>query len=151
MSAPDAPMPGYAIHSSSWMINEFDVDALEHLNNVAAMRIFEQARWQMITDRGHGLVAAKALQQAPVILAVTVQFRREVSLRQTVIIDSYVSRMTSRTQNIVQVMRDQAHELFVVAEYTVGLFDLTRRKLIAPTAAWLTACGAPDAGASAAI
>ena len=145
MSSPDAPLPGYSTHSSAWLVNEFDVDALEHLNNVAAMRLFEQARWQMITDRGHGLVAAKALAQAPVIIAVTVHFRREVSLRQEIVIDSYTSRMSSRTQTIVQVMRDADHIVYVIAEYTVGLFDLARRKLIAPTPAWLVACGAPAA------
>lgn len=142
MSLPPSPLAGWAVHSSAWLIEEQDVDMLDHLNNIAAMALFERARWQMITERGHGVSAIRARQQAPVIIAVDVQFRKEVRLRQSVHIDSYTSGLSTRTSTVTQVLRvDQVPH--IIANYTVGLFDLSARRLIAPTEAWRFAMGDP--------
>ncbi|MBL0170329.1 MAG: acyl-CoA thioesterase [Gemmatimonadaceae bacterium] len=149
MSQPAPPLPGWPIHTTEWLVDEQDIDLLGHLNNLATMEYFDRARWQMITERGHGYDVIRECGQAPVIVAVTVQFRREVHLRQRIVIETYTSATSTRTGTVVQVMRTPDGTVCVVATYTVGLFDLTTRRLIAPTVAWRRACGDPDVTAGA--
>ncbi len=145
MSQPAPPLSGWPIHTSEWLVDEQDIDLLGHLNNLAAMEYFDRARWQMITERGHGYDVVRERGQAPVIVAVEVQFRREVRLRQRVVIETYSAGTSRLTSTVVQVMRTHDGTVCVVATYTVGLFNLTTRKLIQPTVAWRRACGDPDA------
>lgn len=142
------PLPGWLTHRSEWQVVEQDIDMLGHLNNVAAMDFFERARWQMITERGYGLDVVRETQQAPVIIAVDVQFRREVMLRQRVFIDTYTTALSNRTGSVTQVMRATDETPHIIATYTIGLFDLTTRKLIPPTPAWRRATGSEEAGAT---
>lgn len=146
MSAPPLPLPGWSIHRFERVVDEFDIDVLGHLNNVAAMGLFERARWDMITSRGYGVDMVRAVQQAPVIVAVDVQFRREVTLRQTVTIETYTSSVASKVGTVTQVLRTDDGAPNIVATYTIGLFDLTTRRLIPPTLAWRRACGDESAG-----
>lgn len=135
------PLDGWTIHRSSWLIEEQDIDALGHLNNNAAMMFFERARWLMITERGHGLHVIRERNQAPVIIAVEAQFRREVLLRQPVSIDTYTAAVSNRTQTVVQIMRDLEENILITASYTVGLFELVTRRLVPPTPLWRVAMG----------
>jgi thioesterase III len=145
MSTPAPPLPGWFIHTSEWVIGELDIDLLGHLNNVAAMALFERARWNMITERGHGADVIRRRAQAPVIVEVDVQFRREVTLRQRVTIDTYTAAAASRVGTIVQIMRAENGAPHIVATYTVSLFDLNTRRLITATPEWRFACGDPHA------
>jgi acyl-CoA thioesterase FadM len=147
MSAPPPPLPGWSIHRYERMVDEFDIDLLGHLNNVAAMALFERARWDMITSRGYGIETVRATGQAPVIVAVDVQFRREVTLRQLVTIETYTSFVASKVGTVTQLLRTEDGAPNIVATYTIGLFDLTTRRLVPPTAAWRRACGDASVGA----
>ena len=42
------------------MVQETHLDFLGHMNNATYLEILEQARWEMITDRGFGI---KEIQQ----------------------------------------------------------------------------------------
>ena len=81
------------------------------------------------------------LQQGPTVLECTVKFRRELRNRQQVVVRSevvsYVGKIARIRQEIVLPTGEAACE----AEFVVGLFDLARRKLIEPTAAWLESVG----------
>jgi acyl-CoA thioester hydrolase len=145
MKLPPAPLPGWAVHRCEFLVDELDIDLLGHLNNIAAMTLFERARWNMITERGHGIEVARSAGQAPVILGVEVQFQREVLLRQRIVIESYTSAATHKVGIVTQVMRAPDGAVHIVANYTIGLFDLKTRRLIAPTLAWRRASGDPSA------
>ena len=143
MSTPPPPLAGWAIHRSDFLVVEQDIDLLGHLNNVAAMALFERARWNMLTERGYGFDMLQSSGHAPVILSVDVQFRREVRLRQRVTIDSYTSSASNKVGIVTQVMRVGDDSVHIIANYTIGLFDLTARRLVSPTAAWRMATGEP--------
>ncbi len=146
MSTPPPPLPGWAIHRNDFLVVEQDIDLLGHLNNVAAMALFERARWNMLTERGYGFETLQSSGQAPVILSVDVQFRREVRLRQCVTIDSYTSSTSGKVGIITQVMRIGDDAVHIIANYTIGLFDLTARRLVVPTPEWRRATGEPEPG-----
>jgi YbgC/YbaW family acyl-CoA thioester hydrolase len=144
MSVPPPPLPGWAIHQCDFLVVEQEIDLLGHLNNVSAMALFERARWNMLTERGYGFDTLQSAGQAPVILSVDVQFRREVRLRQRVTIASYTSSASGKVGVVTQVMRAADDTVHIVANYTIGLFDLTTRRLVPPSNAWRAATGEPE-------
>jgi len=140
---PPPPIPGWTSHHSDFLVVEQDIDLLGHLNNVAAMALFERARWNMLTERDYGFDTLQSAGQAPVILSVDVHFRREVRLRQRVTIESYTSSTSGKVGIVTQVMRADDDTVHVVANFTIGLFDLTTRRLVAASDAWRAAIGEP--------
>lgn len=145
MTNPAPPLEGWLAHESSWLVQEQDLDLFGHLNNVSALAMLDRARWQMITERGHGYDLIRERNQGPVILGIDVQFRKEVGLRQRVTVETYTATSSGKVSSIVQIVRGSDSAVHIVATYTIGLFDLVARRLIAPTPAWLRACGAPEA------
>jgi acyl-CoA thioester hydrolase len=130
--------------SYSLTIREGHLDTFGHVNNATYLALFEEARWQMVTDRGYGLEKVRQTQQGPIILEVQVQFRRELTLRTEV---NITSRTTKYAGKIGQVYQEIANQLdptlvYATATFTIGFFDLSRRKLIPPSPEWLRAIGA---------
>lgn len=130
-----------AVHEYPLLIIERHLDTFGHVNNATYLEIFEQARWEWITAAGYGMDRVAELQQGPTVLECTVKFRRELRNRQQVVVRSevvsYVGKIARIRQEIVLPTGEAACE----AEFVVGLFDLARRKLIEPTAAWLESVG----------
>ena len=130
------------MHSYPILINESHLDFLGHVNNVAYLQIFEQARWQMITERGYGLEKMNQLKQGPVILRIDIQFKKEVRLRSKMLVESETVSYEGKIGKIIQRMKSEAGDIHCEAEIMIGLFDLRERKLVEPSAEWRGACGA---------
>lgn len=129
-------------------ILERHLDTFGHVNNATYLEILEEARWDIIAKRGYDIPAIKAKKIGPVILGFTVRFTRELTLRENIRVEtqtvSYVKKIATMQQNIY----NDAGALCFEATLTMGLMDMTARKLILPTADWLQAIGMAAAEAA---
>jgi YbgC/YbaW family acyl-CoA thioester hydrolase len=129
------------IHEKPIVISESHIDSFGHLNHARYFELFEQARWDIITERGFGMEAINRTKTAPVILEVNVRFMRELAPREAVVIRSelisYEKKVGKFRQQIVKVDGGVACD----AVFSFGLFDLERRKLVDPSPEWAHAVG----------
>lgn len=123
------------------LIRESHLDTFGHVNNARYLELFEEARWQAITDRGYGLKEVLKSGVGPTILEVTIQFRREIRNRETIRIQTTVEKSEGKIMVLKQTMLNSSGEEASRAVFTVGLFDLKQRKLIDPTSEWKHAVG----------
>ena len=122
------------------IVKESDLDTFGHMNNAKYLSIFEEARWDWITQNGFGINRMQQLGIGPTILEINVRFLKEIHLRQEIEIESKIISYIGKIGKLQQKMFINT-ELHCIAEFTIGLFDLKTRKLIHPTAEWLTAVG----------
>lgn len=124
------------------LIQEHHLDSFGHVNNAAYIELYEEARWDFITQRGFGLDYIQKNQVGPVILDLKVRFKRELLNREKI-------KITSRTIEIVspkvmvleQFMIKPDGKVASEATFTVGFFDMKARKLIDAGPEWLEAIG----------
>lgn len=128
-------------HEYRLLILEKHIDTLGHVNNAAYLEILEEARWDLITRNGYGLDEVQRLGIGPVVLDVHLRFVRELRNRQGVTIRTWVESYSGKVGRLGQQVLDDAGELCCDAKLTIGLFDLTARKLVRPTAEWAKALG----------
>jgi len=122
-------------------IRESHLDTFGHVNNAIYLSLFEEARWEIITERGFGLKQIQERQVGPIILDVKVQFRREIKNRENVLIRTQANPLNDKIASIKQIMLNEKREEACIAEFTVGLFDMKARRLIPPTQEWRDALG----------
>lgn len=128
------------IFSYPLIIKEFHLDTFGHVNNAMYVALFEEARWEFITQNGYGHAQIMETGLSPVILEIKIRFLEEIRLRQAVVIEidevSYRGKIGKITQRIT---RDG--KTCCEGEFIIGLFDLQQRKLVKPTPEWLRAIG----------
>lgn len=122
-------------------IIESHLDTFGHMNNATYLQILEQARWELITQRGFGLDKIKQTGLGPTILEIKIQFLRELVNREQVTITTQCTEYNGKVGKIRQEIIKANSEVACTAEFTVGLFDTKQRKLVAPTPEWLQAVG----------
>jgi acyl-CoA thioester hydrolase len=122
-------------------ILETHLDFFGHVNNATYLQLFEEARWEMITLRGFGADKIQKLGQGPVILAVEMQFLKELYLREEITIHTETLEYDKKIGKLKQTMLKTDGSVSCLATFTFGLFDLKERKLIPPTPEWKRACG----------
>ncbi|MCB0366942.1 MAG: acyl-CoA thioesterase [Bdellovibrionaceae bacterium] len=132
--------------SYSLTIREAHLDTFGHVNNATYLSLFEEARWELVTQRGYGLDQVRSRQHGPIILDVHLEFRKELKLREKVLITTKLLHYEKRVGQLYQeIVAESSPDLvFAKATFTFGLFDLKARRLIPPTDAWLYAIGAKD-------
>lgn len=123
------------------VIKEHHLDSYGHVNNATYLALFEEARWELITQRGYDYQHVHKTGMGPVILEVNMKFMKELVLRETIKISfemiSYEGKIFKLKQKIIKPNGDIACE----ALFTGGFFDLKARKLILPNEEWLKAVG----------
>jgi YbgC/YbaW family acyl-CoA thioester hydrolase len=123
-------------------IKEFHLDTFGHVNNAVYMSLYEEARWDFITQHGYGLEKIKSEKKGPVILESLIKFRRELVNREWItIISEPADPEKSRIMKIEQKIMKPDGSLASEATFTVGFMDLVLRKLILPPEDWRKACG----------
>ena len=130
-----------AVHEYRLLILESHIDTFGHVNNAAYLEILEEARWDLITRNGYGLDEVQRRRIGPIVLDVHLRFVRELRNRQAVIIRSWMDSYSGKVGGFAQQVLDDAAELYCDAKFTIGLFDLTARKLIRPTPEWVRGLG----------
>ncbi len=123
------------------MIRESHIDTFGHVNNATYLQIMEEARWQMITERGYGLDKVRESKQGPVILEVNLKFLHELRLREKISIQTDLIEYKGKIGKLRQTVIKENKEVAADAIFVFGLFDLNIRKLVDPTPAWKLAVG----------
>lgn len=121
-------------------ILENHLDTFGHVNNATYLQIYEEARWDFITQNGFGLDKVQQLQMGPVILEIGLTFKRELVNRQWIEIKSETSDIVNPlVMKLSQAMINEEGKVASSLDLTVGLMDMKKRKLIRPTKQWLKA------------
>jgi acyl-CoA thioester hydrolase len=128
-------------HEKTILIAESHLDSFGHLNHARYLELLEQARWDLITERGFGYDVIQSSKTGPVILEVTIRFQRELAPREAIVIRSELVSYEGKIGKMRQQMIKSDGAVACEALVTFGLFDMERRKLIAPTPAWARAVG----------
>jgi thioesterase-3 len=129
------------IFKTKFTVLEIHLDTFGHMNHATYLQIFEQARWDFITEGGFGLDKIIEKQIGPTILELDIKYKRELRLRQTVAIESETIEFHSKIGKVRQRMINEKGEECAVINLTIGLFDMKARKLISATPEWLSAIG----------
>ncbi len=124
------------------LITEKHLDTFGHVNNATYLQIYEEARWDFVTDRGFGLKEVQKNQLGPVILSLELQFKREICNREVIHITSQYQGMHNHlVSNIHQEMINADGKVCSTLDLKIALFDLQARKILRPTQAWFEALG----------
>lgn len=129
------------IFEYSVKINESHLDVFGHVNNAVYAQLFDQARWDFITENGMGLSHIEETSVGPIVLEMNIKFIKEVRNRETLRIFSQVQKVLRSRMVITQSMKNTAGEEVAVGEFVCVIFDLKKRRPRPPTEAWLKACG----------
>jgi len=132
---------GNRVFEQPVVIREEHLDTFGHVNNARYLEIFEQARWDFITDNGFGLDYVRESGTGPVILELNLRFVRELTNRQRVLIRSSVDSYEGKIGRLTQLMLDEEERVCCEGKFVVALWDTKTRKLIPPTPEWRRACG----------
>jgi len=124
------------------LIREMHLDSFGHVNNAAYVMLYEEARWDFITKHGFGLDYVLKHQVGPVILDLSVRFKRELKNRETIkILSKTIEIVSPKIMVLEQTMVKADGKVASEATFTVGFFDMKERKLINANADWLKAVG----------
>lgn len=121
-------------------IKEIYLDTFGHMNNATYLTLMEDARWNLITERGFGVEKIKQTGLGPTILEIKINFLSEIKLREEIIIETQMLSYEKKIGILSQKML-RNDEVCCNAEFVIGLFDLKQRKLVLPTDEWLYAVG----------
>ena len=133
------------LHEKTIVIGEPHLDSFGHMNNARYFEHFEQARWDLITERGFGIDVMRTKQMGPTILGVEMKYLKELGPRETVVIRTEAATYQRKIAKMRQTMVKASGEVACDAVFTFGLFDIVQRKLIDPTPEWAHAVGfVPD-------
>ncbi|PJD91463.1 MAG: thioesterase [Legionella sp.] len=122
------------------LITESHLDTFGHVNNAIYLKLFEEARWDLLTNNHYGLERIQSSQMGPTVLEITLKFMKELRLREAIVIESQIRSYEGKIAILSQKMLRDG-ELCCDAEFVMGFFDMKARKLILPTPEWLTAIG----------
>lgn len=122
-------------------IKEHHLDTFGHVNNAVYLTLYEEARWDFITENGYGLREVQTRQQGPIVLDVSVRFKRELNNRETITIQSQTESYAGKIMKMKQTMIKAGGEVASEAVFTFGFMDMKKRKLMDPPDEWLKAVG----------
>lgn len=118
------------------VIQETDLDVFGHVNNAVYLRLFENARWQFITDKGVGLKEIQSSGIGPVLLEVHIKYQKELKARDKVKIVSDFSPFEGKIAKIKQTMLNEQGQSCCIAEFVIAVFDIKARRIIDPPDQW---------------
>jgi len=129
------------VHEKTIVVSEAHLDSFGHVNNARYLELLEQARWDLITERGFGIDVIRRTRTGPTILEIDIRFLREMSARETIVIRTEMLSYERKVGKLRQQMVKTDGNVACEAVFTFGLFDVEKRRLIEPTPAWAYAIG----------
>ncbi len=129
------------VFSYSAQIREHHLDGFGHVNNATYLKLFEEARWELITQGGYSYQDVQREQKGPVILELQVKFLLELRVREKIRIDTCCVNYGKVVAELEQKIWNEKQELCTEARFKFALFDLEKRKLLKPSEKWLRALG----------
>jgi acyl-CoA thioester hydrolase len=125
-------------------IREEHLDTFGHVNNARYLEIFEQARWDLITEGGFGLDFIQSSGTGPVVLELSLRFMREVKNRQQMRIRTTLDSYEGKIGRMTQLLVDEQDQVCCEGKFVIAQWDMKTRKLIPPTLEWKRALGLPE-------
>lgn len=123
------------------LVREHHLDSYGHVNNATYLALYEEARWEAITQKGYGYKTVQETGLGPVILEINLKFFKELKLREKIKITlelvSYEGKICKLKQQMIKENKEVASEALLITSF----FDLKTRKIIPPNAQWLQAVG----------
>jgi acyl-CoA thioester hydrolase len=110
-------------------VRGYELDTQGHLNWAEYLHYAEHARWEFLTAAGITQDALIATGFGPVVLDVSVQFKRELRGGDEVDVTCTFVFAGGKTFRIVQEFRRPDGQLAALLSSTSGLLDLAERKL----------------------
>src|SRR4051812_43474242 len=86
---------------------ETHLDAFAHMNNATYLVLFEEARWDMLNQRNYGVQRIFETQISPIILELNIRYKRELRLRQKIVIETQILSYTGKIGKLLQEMKDE--------------------------------------------
>ncbi len=120
-------------------IKEHHLDSYGHVNNATYVQILEEARWESITLNGYGYEKVQSTGIGPVILEVSVKFRKELKLREKIQVTVQTGPMKGKIGTIHQSILKSDGTVALEGYVVYGMFDLKTRKLVEASPEWLKA------------
>ncbi len=121
------------------LIRESHLDTYGHVNNAVYLTLFEEARWQIITERGYGFNRVHETKKGPIVLEVHMKFIKELTLREEIRITLEVISYKGKILQLRQTMVKPDGEVACILDCVAAFFDLAQRKIIPPNEEWLHA------------
>lgn len=134
-------MPATQAQTYEVLIRETHLDSFGHMNNADYLVLFEEARWDFITQNGYNLQKVRELQKGPIVLELNLKFKKEITLREKIKVTSRLVDYRGKIGHFRQEMVKEDGTVAAELEITMGLFDLKTRRLIDPTPDWKKAIG----------
>lgn len=122
-------------------IREHHLDTFGHVNNAVYLEILEEARWEIVNQRGYGLDKIRATGQGPVILDIHMRFAHELRLLSEVVVHTQIVSYEGKIAELKHWITDSKERRCFEADFKAALFDLKARKIVDPTPEWLFALG----------
>ena len=116
------------------------LDTFGHVNNAMYLALFEEARWELVTQNGYGLKKIMEKGMGPTILEIKLKFLKELRLRDNIVVETQLTSYQNKIMNVHQKMLRE-NVICCEADFIMGFFNLKERKLINPTEEWLKALG----------
>ncbi len=124
------------------IIREHHLDTFGHVNNAVYLMLYEEARWEYITQAGYGLEKVHAEKIGPVAIDALVKYKKELVLREKITIETtFVGMQNSLCFKLHQEMKKADGRLASTLDITLAMMDFSKRKLIVPPTDWLQAMG----------
>lgn len=123
------------------MVQETQLDIFGHMNNARYLELFEQARWDLITQQGFGLQKIQETGQGPVILEAHLRFLKELKQRDKIKISVVCTEYNGKIGKLKQEMLNEKNEVCAELIVVMAFFDLKSRKIIPATPEWKAAIG----------
>lgn len=91
------------LHSQAFAIRWGDMDAYGHLNNTSYLLYVQEARFELF--RAHNLEYAASADNAPILLDISFNFRKQVTYPETILIETYLVNIDRKKVYIEQIMK----------------------------------------------
>jgi YbgC/YbaW family acyl-CoA thioester hydrolase len=129
------------IFNYEMIIKEFHLDTFGHVNNAVYLQIYEEARWELITNNNYGIDKIKSSGLGPIIMDVKLRFLKEIKAREKIVISTELIDYSTKVGVLRQWITDSNNDICSDMEMKFGLFDTNKRKLVNATEDWLKAIG----------
>ena len=134
------------IYEYTIQILEHHLDTFGHVNNATYLELYEEARWDLLNKNNAGIDVIMAKRVGPVLLDLHLTFKAELVNREKIDI---ITQARTKMRNKYVFLLDQKMlkpdgKVASTIELSIGLMDLEKRKLIAPTPDWLKALGVEE-------
>ncbi|MDD0852374.1 acyl-CoA thioesterase [Halobacteriovorax sp. GB3] len=133
------------LHEYELTILEKHLDTFGHVNNATYLELYEEARWDLISNRNFGLRDIQKAKIGPVILRIDIAYKAELRNREKIKIVTQTKEYKNKLVMVLeQKMVKEDGTVASSAMLEIGLFDLKERRLIVPTVEWLKAIGVSE-------